>query len=127
MRADALEAAHQDTEAGGVEELDSLHVHDELVVVLVDQVDQQLAEPRRGVYVDLALYVDDLDAVLCVVTQRQLHKILQRHAVGVSAWSRPACRPAAAERTILREFNHAPVPCLYETAAVSIPGPRVPH
>ena len=61
-------------EAGGVEELDLLQVDDELVVVLVDQIDEQLTEPRRRVDIDLALDVDDLDAVLVVVTQLQIHK-----------------------------------------------------
>jgi len=59
---------------GGVEELDLLHVDHELVVVLVDEIDEQLTEPRGRVYVNLALDIDDLDAVLVVVTQLQIHK-----------------------------------------------------
>jgi hypothetical protein len=45
-----------------------------LVVVLVDEIDKQLTEPRCRVDVDLALDVDDLDTVLVVVTQLQIHK-----------------------------------------------------
>ena len=80
MRPYPLQAADQHAESGGVEELDLLHIHDELVVVLVDEIDEQLTEPRGRVNVDLALDIDDLDAVLVVVTQLQIHKILQRHA-----------------------------------------------
>ncbi len=38
-----------------------------------DQVDEQLTQPRRRIHIDLALHVDDLDAVLGVVTQLQVH------------------------------------------------------
>src|SRR6516162_7171197 len=69
-----LQPADQHPETGGVEELHLLHVDDELVVVLVDQVDEQLTEPRRRVHIDLALDIDDLDAVLVVVTELQIHK-----------------------------------------------------
>src|SRR6266571_6173085 len=80
VRPHPLQAADQHAESGGVEELDLLHIHDELVVVLVDEIDEQLTEPWGRVNVDLALDIDDLDAVLVVVTQLQIHKILQRHA-----------------------------------------------
>ncbi len=39
----------------------------------IQQVDEQLPQPRRGIDIDLALHVDDLDAVPGVVTQLQLH------------------------------------------------------
>ena len=74
MRPHPLQAADQHPEPGGVEELDLLHVDDELVVVLVDQVDEQLTKPWRRIDIDLALDIDDLDAVLVVVTQLQIHK-----------------------------------------------------
>ena len=64
MRPHPLQAADQHPEAGGVEEPDLLQVDDELVAVLADQVDEQLTQPRRGIDIDLALDVDDLDAVL---------------------------------------------------------------
>ena len=59
MRADPLEAADQHAEAGGVEELDALHVDDHVVLPGADQVDQLLAELGRGVDVDLAPDDDD--------------------------------------------------------------------
>src|ERR1700761_852887 len=85
VSADTLQSADEDAKAGRVEELNSLHIHDKVVIVLVDQIDQQLPEPRCGVHVDLAFNIDDLDAVLGVVTQLQFHKILQRHTVVVGA------------------------------------------
>src|SRR5208282_1254760 len=74
VRAHSLQPADQHTETGRVQELDLLHVDDELVVVLVNEIDEQLTEPRRRVDVNLAFHVDDLDAVLVVVTQLQIHK-----------------------------------------------------
>src|SRR5207247_8141062 len=59
-----LQAPDQHPEAGGVEEPDLVQVDDELVVALADQVDEQLTQPRRRIDIDLALDVDDLDAVL---------------------------------------------------------------
>ena len=83
MRADQIQRAvvgphppqapDQHPEAGGVEEPDLVQVDDELVAALADQVDEQLPQPRRGIHIDLALHVDDLDAVLGVVTQLQIH------------------------------------------------------
>src|SRR5436190_23690597 len=67
------QAPDQHPEAGGVEEPDLAQVDDELVAALADQVDEQLPQPRRRVHIDLALHVDDLDAVLVVVTQLQIH------------------------------------------------------
>src|ERR1700741_4760546 len=57
---DALEAADEHTKPGGVEELHLLHVHHQLVVTVVDQVDEQLTQPRGGIDIDLPLDVDDL-------------------------------------------------------------------
>jgi hypothetical protein len=64
VRPDPLQAPDQHPEAGGVEEPDLLQVDDDLVVVLADQIDEQLTQPRRRIDIDLALDVDDLDAVL---------------------------------------------------------------
>jgi hypothetical protein len=69
-----LQAAGQHPQPGGAEEPDLVQVDDELVVVLAGQIDEQLTQPRRGVDIDLALDVDDLDAVLGVVTQPQIDK-----------------------------------------------------
>src|SRR5919204_498573 len=41
--------------------------------------------PRRGVHIDLALDVNDLDAVLVVAVQLQIHELLQRHGGVISA------------------------------------------
>jgi hypothetical protein len=68
-----LQAPDQHPEAGGVEEPDLVQVDDELVAALADQVDEQLPQPRRRIHIDLALHVDDLDAILGVVTQLQIH------------------------------------------------------
>src|SRR5690348_8695336 len=68
-----LQAPDQYPEAGGVEEPDLVQVDDELVAARADQVDEQLPQPRRRIHIDLALHVDDLDAVRGVVTQLQIH------------------------------------------------------
>jgi hypothetical protein len=57
MRPHPLQAADQHPQAGGVEEPDFLQVADELAVVRADQIDEQLAETRRGIDIDLALDV----------------------------------------------------------------------
>ena len=74
MRPHPLQAADQHPQAGGAGEPDLLQVDDEPVAVLAGQIDEQLTQPRRGVDIDLALDVDDLDAVLVVVTQLQIHE-----------------------------------------------------
>src|SRR5260370_35575558 len=87
----AFQAADQHPETGGVKELDLLHVDDELVIVLVDQIDEQLTEPRRRVDINLTFDVDDLYAVLVVVTQLQIHKSSSAMH-GVISASRPGAR-----------------------------------
>ena len=57
--ADLLQAADQDAEAGGVEELDRLHVDDEVVDAGGDQLGDLVAQLGRGVDVDLAADGDD--------------------------------------------------------------------
>src|SRR5580658_1740451 len=49
MSADPLEPTDQHAKAGRVEELHLLHVHHELVMADVDQLDQQLTQSRGGV------------------------------------------------------------------------------
>ncbi len=80
MRPHPLQAPDQHPQAGGIEEPDLLQVDDKLVVVLADQIDEQLTQPRRGVDIDLAPDVDDLDAVFAVVPQLQIHESSSRHA-----------------------------------------------
>src|SRR6516225_2622116 len=93
--AHSLQPADQHPETGGVEKLDLLHVDDELVVVLVDQIDEKLTEPWRRVDIDLALDVDDLDAVLVVVTQLQIHK--SSSAITASSPHPAPARPGSAD------------------------------
>jgi hypothetical protein len=87
------QAPDQHPEAGGVEEPDLVQVDDELVVGLADQIDEQLTQPRRGIDIDLALDVDDLSAVLVVVTQLQIHTSSSAMH-GVISTSSPADGPA---------------------------------
>src|SRR5208282_5041794 len=95
VRPHPVQAAGQHPEAGGVEEPDLLQVDDEVVVVLAGQLDEQLTQPRRRIDIDLALDVDDLDAVPGVVTQLQIHK--SSSAVhGVISASIPAPRAGVA-------------------------------
>ena len=64
-----------------------------LVVVLADQIDEQLTQPRCRGDIDLAPDVDDLDAVLVLVTQLQIHQSSSAMH-GVIATSIPANGPA---------------------------------
>jgi hypothetical protein len=54
-----LQAADKHAEPGGVEELDPFHVHYQVIVPLVNEVDKSLPEPRRSVDVNLAAHLDD--------------------------------------------------------------------
>src|SRR5690348_9217014 len=54
VRPGALEAADEDAEAGGVQEVDAGHVHDEVVVAVGDELVQPFPQVGRGVDVDLA-------------------------------------------------------------------------
>ncbi len=55
MAAQALQAADQHAQTGGVEEVHALEVDDDLAVALADQLDQSFTQPRRAVHVDLTL------------------------------------------------------------------------
>src|SRR5262249_13133992 len=68
-------------------------------MTVIDEVDKQFAEARRGIDVDLPLYVDDLDAVLVVGTELKTHSFLQRHA---------SITPAADPADLIRRQADAP-------------------
>src|SRR5215470_12100500 len=70
----ALEPADEHAQAGGVEKLHLLHVHHQLVVTAVHQIDKKLTQPRGGIDIDLALDIDDLDPIRRVMLQLQVHK-----------------------------------------------------
>src|SRR5207245_1959655 len=69
-----LESAHQDAETGGVEEVDGFEVDDDLVLALADELDEALAEPRRGVDVDLPPDGEHGPAVPLVDIQAEIHR-----------------------------------------------------
>src|SRR5262249_8527482 len=117
---DSLQPADQDAQASGVKELHLFHVDDELVIAVVDQVNKEFAETRRGVDVDLAFYVDDLDAVLVVVIQLQIHRFLLRHTSIIPAVSRAdLLRRARCDAP--GAVNHARL-MFYTRSQVEVPG-----
>src|SRR5450756_2033630 len=59
VRPDALEAADKHAKSGRVEELDRLHIHDQVVAAGIDERDQPFPQLGRGVDVDLAADRDD--------------------------------------------------------------------
>src|SRR5215831_6264575 len=59
VRAHPLESPDQHPQSGRVEELDPLHVHDQVVLLLIDEPDEHLPEPRRRVDVYLPVHRDD--------------------------------------------------------------------
>ena len=52
----ALQAADEDAEAGGIEEIDPFEVDNDLVLSFADQLDQLLPKSRGGVDVHFALH-----------------------------------------------------------------------
>src|SRR5215469_12478052 len=120
----ALEPANEHAQAGGVEELHLLHVHHELVVAVVDQVNEKLTQPRGGIDVDLSLDVDNLDPVRRVMLQLQVHKssrimrslLFSRHALTCRHLC-PSLRAPAPRRAL----NHALTSCLHEFTLRGIP------
>src|SRR6266516_2739918 len=121
VRTNALEATDEHAQAGGIKELHLLHVHHELVVPAVHQVDEKLTQPRGGIDVDLALDIDDLDPVRRVMLQLQVHKSSR----AMRSSSRRLCwRPAECPSPGLgarRAFNHALTSCLHEFTLRSTP------
>src|SRR5205823_1563588 len=59
VTAQALQAADEDAESGRVQEVDPLEVDHDPVLAFADQLDQPLAETRRGVDVDLPAHGQD--------------------------------------------------------------------
>src|SRR2546425_13101496 len=98
-------------EAGGVEELHLLHVHDQPEMALVHELDQQLTQPRRGIDVDLAFHLDDFATVLGVVVQLQVHMSSMPPS---SSARRPRGRGLVRCVSRSAPFNHALTMCLYE-------------
>src|ERR1035438_1170966 len=111
---DTLEPADEHPEAGRVKELDLLHVHHELVVPVVDELDEKLAQARRRVDVDLALHVDDFNPVLGVVVQLQIHKSSSAITAVVVFKPERSRTPPSGEHLSRRAFNHALRSCLHE-------------
>src|SRR5258708_5022923 len=106
MRADSLEPADQNAEPRGIEELDLLHVNEEVELALVDQVDELLTELRRRIDVDLSFHVDDSQAIFGgVVVHLQVH---------ISSCAVPRVVRGATEPR--PRFNHAPALHTYEIA-----------
>ena len=73
VRADLLQATDQDTEAGGVEELDLDHVDDQLIGACRDQLGDRVTELRCGVDVDLATHGNDGATTDLARRQFQIH------------------------------------------------------
>src|SRR4051812_46482644 len=71
--ADLLQASDEDAEPGGVEEVDALHVDDELVVALADELGDLVAELRGRVDVDLPTDGDNRTTVHLAGLQRKIH------------------------------------------------------
>ena len=74
VAAQALEAAHEHTQTGGVEEVDALEIDDDAVLALADELDQPFAEPRCGVHVDLAAHGQDGVAVAFRDVETEIHR-----------------------------------------------------
>src|SRR3954452_5557632 len=87
--ADALEAADEHTETGGVEEVDVLHVHDEVVGPAADEVDELFAQLGGGVDVDLAAHLDDGAIALGTSAEGQVHVLLQVWSLACDARRSP--------------------------------------
>ena len=85
--------ADQHTEAGGVQELDGLHVDDQVVLPRAHQVDQLLAQLGRRVDVDLATHHDDRAVPFCAVVKGQVNC---SSSIGLLHGSAAAFRPRAA-------------------------------
>jgi hypothetical protein len=75
VAAQALEPAHEHPETGGVEEVHALQVDDDAVLALTDQLDQPLAEPGRGVDVDLAAHTEHGVPVSLLDVQTEIHAV----------------------------------------------------
>src|SRR5699024_7335824 len=118
MLADPFQTADQHTEPGGVEELHSTDVDDDVVMTGVDEFEQRLPQSRRGVDVNFPGHLDDRIvaprrcASLCTGTaigterrtalesggQRQIHSGCLLSVEAPTRWTTPsnhAARPKA--------------------------------
>src|SRR5690606_21479813 len=125
-------AAHQHTQAGGVEEVDLGHVDDDVVLAGVDQISEFLTEPRSRVDVDLAGDLHHRAATLGPSGQRQIHHYLppvctcpciepRIAASSPSGATLPECLPRAAFSTCW--CRRRAVPTGSPTSSASPPGP----
>src|SRR5205823_5763497 len=74
VTAEALQAADEHAEAGGIEEVDAFEIDDDAVFAFAHQLDQPLAKARRGVDVDLAANGEDgVPVALCDV-ETEIHR-----------------------------------------------------
>ena len=92
---------------------------------MLHQVDEQLPEPRRGIHIDLALHVDDLDAVRGVVTQLQVH-MSSSAMPGVISPSIPAPRAGVARPGLIlrRIMPRSIIRRIRNVAAAGVGGTR---
>src|SRR5581483_3650136 len=86
VAAKALETADEHAQAGGVEEVDALQVHDDLVLALADEFHQLLAQAGSRIDVHLAAHGEDRRAVLLLYIETKLHR-------QGSSWSAVGCKP----------------------------------
>src|SRR5918993_4459138 len=82
--ADLLEAAHEHTEPGRVEELHALHVDDDVVAARGDQLGDGVAQLRRGVDVDLPTHCHDGAPIDLARRKCQVHVSIPAIAVSSS-------------------------------------------
>ena len=68
-----LEPLHQDTEARGVQEVHLFHVHHEVDGACINQIHDGLAQPRRGVDIDLSAHGENRLAVAFGGLELQIH------------------------------------------------------
>src|SRR5215218_1826557 len=73
--ADPLEPADQHAETGRVQEVDLLEVDDDVVGPVADQLDELLAELRRGVDVDLAGHFEHRVAAILAHVEVEIHPL----------------------------------------------------
>ena len=75
MVADALQSSDQHPEPGRVQEVDLLQVDDDVVGPVAHQLDQLLAELRRGVHVDLPGHLEHRVVAVFVHVEVEIHPL----------------------------------------------------
>ncbi|GIH90880.1 hypothetical protein Pta02_41980 [Planobispora takensis] len=88
-------------------------------VPLVDEVDQKLTQPGRGVDIDLALDLDDGETVLGMVVQLQIHRSSSAFLRSTDSGVTSGTLRSHDDKPRRAAFNHAYAQCLYE---ITIPG-----